>query len=243
MRIRTLASLMLVALAAGPLPTLADGLQVSPVTVEIAAPGATATLKLRNDGTLPIEAQIRVFRWSQVDGQERLTPTTDVVASPPSTSLQPRTDYTIRIVRVSRQPVAAAESYRLLVDELPSAAGRRNGTVSLVLRYSIPVFFYARDASEPAVGWSVERAQGRLYLASSNRGDRHVRIAALTLQDERGTRVSLGDGLVGYVLGRSAMRWPIPATSARLLTSGSLVVTAQGNRGPIHAVLPPQPPR
>lgn len=239
MRIRTLAALSLATLAAWPSLVLADGLQVSPVTVEIAAPGATATLRLRNDGAFPIEAQIRAFRWRQLDGQETLTPTTDVVASPPSTSLQPRTDYTIRIVRVARQPVAAAESYRLLVDELPNAAGRRNGTVALVMRYSIPVFFYARDAAEPVVGWSLERVQGRIVLAGVNDGDRHVRISALTLQDQRGTRVSLGDGLVGYVLGRSAMRWPIPATATRSLTSGPLVLRAQGNRGPIHAVLPP----
>lgn len=243
MRIRSLAPLMLVALAAGSGPSLADGLQVSPVTVEIAAPGAAATLKLRNDGSLPIETQIRVFRWSQMDGQEQLTPTGDVVASPPSTSLQPGTDYTIRVVRVARQPVAAAESYRLLVDELPNAGARRNGTVALVMRYSIPVFFYARDAAEPVVGWSIERAQGRLFLASTNRGDRHVRISALSLRDERGAQVSLGQGLVGYVLGRSAMRWPIPSPAARLLASGPLVVTAQGNRGPIHAVLPAQPAR
>jgi fimbrial chaperone protein len=62
----------------------AASLQVSPVLVEVMAPGATATITVRNDGTAPLAAQMRIFRWSQSDGEERLEATEDVVASPPS---------------------------------------------------------------------------------------------------------------------------------------------------------------
>jgi len=80
---------------------------------------------LRNEGTTPINAQIRVFRWSLVNGQEKLEPTDDVVASPPSVTLTPKGQYIARIVRVSKQPVAGEESYRLLVDQLPDLSKQK----------------------------------------------------------------------------------------------------------------------
>lgn len=86
--------------------------------MEVLSPAAAATFTLHNEGTSPLNAQIRVFRWSQVNGEEKLEPTTDVVASPPIAALAPKTDYTIRIVRVSKQPVATGETYRLFVDEI-----------------------------------------------------------------------------------------------------------------------------
>ena len=36
-------------------PTWAASLQVAPVMVEVAAPGAATTLKLRNEGTTPVK--------------------------------------------------------------------------------------------------------------------------------------------------------------------------------------------
>jgi fimbrial chaperone protein len=208
-------------------------LQVAPVLVEVAAPGAAATLKLRNEGTTPIHAQIRVFRWSQVNGQEKLEPTHDVVASPPIATLSPRADYTVRLVRVNKAPVAHEESYRLMVDELPNGAGPRNRTVNLVLRYSIPVFFYPRDGAPAKLEWSVMQTGGKLYVEAKNSGDRHVRISALNLRDEHGSSVSFGRGLTGYVLGQSSMRWTFPPKHGPLNTARPILVSAQGDLGPI----------
>ena len=133
----------LVAFAASA-PASAGSLQVAPVLVDVAAPGAASTVTLRNEGTTPINAQIRVYRWSLVNGKEQLEPTDDVVASPPSVTLSPKGQYVTRIVRVSKQPVVGEESYRLLVDQLPDLSQQRNGAVNLLVRYSIPVFFGLR---------------------------------------------------------------------------------------------------
>jgi P pilus assembly chaperone PapD len=104
--------------------------------------GAAATVTLRNNGAKPIATQIRVFRWIQEAGRERLEPTEDVVASPPAVELQPAQDYVARVVRVTKKPVEGEEAYRLFIDELPEAPqGQR--TVNLVVRHSIPLFFDA----------------------------------------------------------------------------------------------------
>jgi fimbrial chaperone protein len=243
MRVHSFAALVTAFLTSLSTSPHAASLQVSPVSIEVPAPGAAATITLRNDGSNPLNAQIRVFRWSQVNGEEKLEPTDDVVASPPITSLVPKMDYTVRLVRVTKRPVSVGESYRLLVDELPEPKARQNRVVTLVMRYSIPVFFYPRDSVEAKLAWSVERRGQRVYVSATNAGDRHIRISALTLHDGNGTTASFGNGLTGYVLGRSTMRWEAPGNSRRLGTGSSVVISAQSDSGPINASPSAQPAR
>src|SRR5256885_668905 len=128
MRAVTLATIALASLVPGSAAQAAS-LQVAPVSLEVRAPGAATTITLRNEGTEPLNAQIRVFRWVQTGSEEKLVPTDDVVASPPLTTLAPKTDYTVRLVRVTKQPLSGGESYRLFVDEIPDPKTRQNRMV------------------------------------------------------------------------------------------------------------------
>ena len=221
------------AFAAGA-PASAGSLQVEPVLVDITAPGAASTVTVRNEDTTPINAQIRVFKWSIVNGKEQLSPTDDVVASPPSVTLTPKGQYVVRIVRMSKQPVVGEESYRLLVDQLPDLSQQRNGAVNLMVRYSIPVFFGAPNKKNPTVTWSVTPNGDKVTLTARNSGERRMRISALTLRDAGGKSLSFGSGLAGYALGQSAVSWTVPRRD--FTTSGSISVTGQSDGGPIQAV-------
>jgi len=215
-------------------PAGAGSLQVEPVLVDITAPGAASTVTVRNEGTDPINAQVRVFKWSIVNGKEQLNPTDDVVASPPSVTLTPKGQYVVRIVRMSKQPVVGEESYRLLVDQLPDLSQQRNGAVNLMVRYSIPVFFGAANRKTPTVAWSVTPNGDKVTLTARNSGERRLRISALSLRDASGKSLSFGNGLAGYALGQSAVSWTVPRRD--FATSGSISVTGQSDGGPIQAV-------
>src|SRR5262249_12656315 len=130
-------------------------------------------------------------------------PTDAVVASPPSVTLTPKGQYIARIVRVSKQPVAGEESYRLLVDQLPDLAQQKSGTINLMVRYSIPVFFGAPNKKNPSVTWAVAVKGDKVTVMARNTGERRLRISALTLRDASGRAVSFGNGLAGYALGGS----------------------------------------
>jgi fimbrial chaperone protein len=214
--------------------SLAATLQVAPVLVEIPAPGATAALSLKNEGDKPIDAQIRVFRWTQADGAEKLVPSDEVVASPPVVSIQPKANYAVRIVRLVKTPVATEESYRLVIDELPPGKGDRPATVNLVLRYSIPVFFTPPGAAPAKVTWSLQKHDGKNFLTAKNEGDRRIRLWKLKLQDTSGGTASFGEGLAGYVLGHSTMSWAVPSGSKNFGAGGLSLVSAQADTGPIN---------
>ena len=211
-------------------------LQIAPVVVDVTAPGAAATLSLKNQATRTLNAQVRVFRWSQANGEDRYEPTQDVVASPPSVGINPNADYALRVVRVSRAPVRGEETYRMLIDEIPDPARQRNGAISLVLRYSVPVFFSSPDAAPAKVVWTVSRnAGGRLTVTAQNSGDRRVRVAALKITDAKGTTVSFGGGLIGYALGHSTVRWTAPGRTSGFGSGGAAAVSAQTDLGPLNA--------
>ena len=80
---------------------------MAPVLVEVTLPAAASSLRLRNFGTKPISAQVRVYRWSQQNGRDHLVETRDVVASPPSAEIGADATQLIGIVRVSKQRLEA----------------------------------------------------------------------------------------------------------------------------------------
>jgi len=215
----------------------AASLQVTPVSLQVPAPGATTTLQLTNESALPLSAQIRVFRWTQQNGVENLEPTATVAASPPAATLAPRQKYTIRVIRLDPAPVEGEESYRVVVDELPDPDQARNGAINMVLRYSIPLFFTAPGARPPRVAWTAGRQNGRLSLLAANEGDRHLRISNLKVRDGGGATVSFGPGLAGYVLGQSSNRF-ISKSQTKGFGSGSATVKADSDLGHVDAVAP-----
>lgn len=215
----------------------AASLRVSPILIDLSMPSVTATVTLNNEGLGPLNVQARVFQWVQQDGAERLVPTKDVVASPPISKLAPGTNYTLRIVRTGKAAFTGQASYRLLVDEIPDAAKKRAGTVSLVVRQSIPVFFSQPDASLPKISWQAKRAGRQLQVTATNAGQRRLKISRLKITGAGGKVLVNQDGLVGYVLGGSSMRWNFPLSAAA--SAGTVLgIAAESESGAFTAKAP-----
>jgi fimbrial chaperone protein len=214
----------------------AGSLRVSPVSLQLVAPAATAMLTLRSEDDRPMPVQLRVFRWTQSETGDVLTATDDVVASPPFTTLAPGTEYTVRIVRMAGRPMRGEECYRVLVDQLPLPVPPRSGRVRLLLRYSVPVFFTARDAAAAELRWSLRRHAHGYTIAATNAGGQRRRIANLSLRSGAKT-IAARRGLVGYVLAGATATWPLGA--AAIPRGAALTLVADGDEGAIHAALAP----
>jgi len=220
----------------------ANALRVAPTLLDVNAPGATTTLNLRNEGDQNLHVQIRIFRWTDTQSEPTLVPTSDVVVSPPAATLTPGTEYVVRVVRVSKQPVAAEESYRILVDEIPDSSLNKPNSVRFALRYSIPVFFAAASVPAADVSWSMTTRGRTTVLVAANAGGRRMRFSDLKLTDAHGALLMQRPGLVGYALGKTAVAWAVPG-GEKFSLRGPLRVTAQSETGVINAAVSSQPPR
>lgn len=198
----------------------ASGLQVSPTSLTL-APGRNADgLWLGNTGEQTLHAQVRVLHWTQQGGEEQLTPSQGLVASPPMIELAPGARQLVRVIRTAPAQGPHEDAYRVLVDELPlSPASTRPPAqeaddqrgLRFVLRYSVPVFLSPPGDAQPApqlLGRLLEDA-GRRVLEIANRGGAHAQLGNLVRVDAQGRRTELVPGLVGYVLAGSTMRWPL----------------------------------
>lgn len=218
----------------------AASLQVSPTSVTLQARQNADGLTLTNTGTTPLHAQVRVFRWTQEDGEEKLEPTRDITISPPMLKLAPGAQQLVRVIRLGAAPTDAQTSYRLIVDELPVDSGETKPGLQFVLQYSVPVFLMPQG--DPAIGPSlrtrlVHEGQ-RSLLEIGNTGKAHAQIAELTYTTADGQSHTVAAGLAGYVLPGKTKRWPLPDS---FTVSPSGTFNARINGEPVVQTLPLDP--
>lgn len=225
------------ALAAALAPAQAANLQISPVMINFRGPQGAAGITLQNLGEAAVYGQVRVYLWEQRDGDDVLTPTQEVVASPPLVQIAPKSSQTIRLVR--RQAPAAGQggelSYRVLIDEVPRAEDESGSGVDIRLRYSVPVFMLPADArSAPLLAWRFYRKDGGWMMQVRNSGQLHAQIGATSVSNAAGKEYVISNGLMGYALAGRQREWKLPLPPEAAL-DGALTVKATINAKAVTA--------
>ena len=203
----------------------AGALSVMPIKLEVVEPGTSASATLRNDGDRPLNAQIRVFRWSQVNGQDKLEPTEDVVASPPIAPCRLAGNSTSGSFAPTRPPYTARRTIGWWWTNCPTRIARRTEPSPSWSATSCRSSSSRRMHLQAQLTWSLSHQNGRNVLSAENAGDKEVRIADLSLG-----KSLVGKGLAGYVLGHSTKTWPVTK-------AGAGPVKAQTDKGPLSASL------
>ncbi|HBU88713.1 MAG TPA: pilus assembly protein [Acinetobacter sp.] len=159
-------------------------IRLSPVNVEILSNQNASSISLYNQSNESTDLQIRVFEWTQKNGQDQLTPTDEIAISPPFLKLQPNDSYNLRVVRINPAPVSGEKTYRIIIDELPKPIDSRKAAqgVNVLLRSSLPVFVVNKDAITKLT-WSIQQEQNNSSLIINNVGNRHALLSNLTLVD------------------------------------------------------------
>lgn len=227
--------LLTLALGCSVQPCQSANLSVSPISIELVAPATGAVITLHNRDSRALNAQVRVFRWSQQQGEDQLQPTSAVVASPPILQIGPNGDYVVRLQRATAAEPAGEEAYRVVVDELPDPNRHRNGMINVVLRYILPAFVANPDSGQPRLHWRLESQGGHQVLTAENSGDRHIQVQNLRVK-ARNRWASVAPGLSGYVLGHSTKAWVLPRSLSAITPTA---VSATSDHGGINASLLP----
>lgn len=213
----------------------AANLQISPVTISLHAGQGAAGVSLQNLGEAPVYGQVRVYLWEQKDGDDVLTPTQEVVASPPIIQIGPKSSQIIRLVRRAEQAPPTELCYRVLIDEIPHDDGTPNSGVDIRLRYSVPLFALPADErGVPALLWTVYKKDGDWMLRVRNTGVLHAQIGSLTLSNRAGQPFVIAQGLFGYALAGRTREWRLPVAKDADL-KGPLAVKAMINAKPLAA--------
>ena len=226
-RAKAVAALALLASSAAA-PVQAQSVRVSPVTLELRAGAVSSVLTLDSDSKEGVAVQARVFRWSQVNGEEKLEKTADVVVSPPGLMVRSGAPSQLRLIRIAKTPVSGEETYRVFIDEIPDRKKLQTG-VALSIRQSLPVFFTGIDATPASINWKVGTRKGKPTLEAVNLGQKHVRFFSLLVADEANKEVLRGGP--AYLLGGQSKTWELTGAAA----GRTLSIKATGDTGPMTA--------
>jgi len=193
-----------------PTPAHAGSFSVTPLRVELSPAARTGALTIRNQQDAPLVVQAEGLLWEQADGEDRLTPTRDVLVSPAVFTLPASGS---QLVRVALRRPADAErqlSYRLILTEVPGQPDPSFRGLSVALRLSLPIFVEAVTPAPPQLEWSATRASdGGIAITARNAGNAHARVLDFAVAPAAGPGEPLRQQVAAYILPGQARTWTL----------------------------------
>ena len=211
---------------------------ITPVKVELSRAQPVVTITVTNDADLPLIFQSQVLAWTQVNGEDLLEESSDLLVAPAIVEIAPRGTQVFRITQ--RRPVAAAmeRAYRLVLDDI-SGTKHQNEVdgVNFVFSHRLPVFVAGTGKNRPKPKLrTCPNTPDVGCVRLENEGDRHVQVQSLVVNG-RNWQKNLGAG--HRVLAGAWMQWTFPSPP---LSAGRLTVIAETSAGRVSFELPNSDP-
>lgn len=171
---------LLAATALLAMPSLAGaqstgGIRVAPVLVSLTPERAIGSVRIHNGRASAASFEVEAYTWTQVNGQDQLTPTNALIVAPGVFEIPAGQEQTLRLgVRGADPNVETA--FRILLRELPTE--RQSGVaLGFALEMSLPIFVTPRGARAEVAS----RTEGQ-QLILTNTGRSYSQIALLSGQ-------------------------------------------------------------
>src|SRR6185437_12512603 len=168
-------------LTAGLATANAGSFTVNPVRLNLSATQSVAAVTVKNVGTEATVVQLETFSWAQHDGNDALTSSNEILATPPIITIAPGASRIIR-VGLRRPPDPQHElTYRLFLREVPPPEPIAQG-LRVALLNNMPVFVIPPRLAGPSLEWHAMRTRdGNIRLQARNTGQSHVKLGQLDI--------------------------------------------------------------
>lgn len=222
-----------ISIALAAVPAGAANIEVAPVNIEMSGTQRASSLTVVNREERAVTIQVRAFAWNQERGEETLVPTAELALSPPIFTLPAGERQLLRIFVRGNGGAGREQSYRLLIDEIPSASAEN--AVHLAVRISIPVFHYSGPVPRANLTWAIQAESGNTaWLVATNSGNRRVKLAKLAVAAGGGSR-ELPVSQPAYLLPGSVRQWRLENWKTGDTPDLSVAITGLADIGAIDA--------
>lgn len=212
-------------------PSWADGLNVSPVVVEIASPRKAVAVTITNDSNRTATFQADTFLWRQVDGVDHYEPDDELMVVPAIVEVLPNGSQVFRVMLRVPTLSPVERTYRVMLEDISADVARVEGSgLSFRFKHNLPVLIAPSVKVVNSMQWkactSTPRA-GEACVRLRNSGNRRIKIDTIIVAGEGWTQ-SLPLQPQPNVLAGAEREWRLPLAGR----SGELtivkVLTAQG---------------
>ncbi len=206
--------------------SLAGSYSVHPVTLELSAAQPATTLNVRNREKGSVTLQLATRKWSQADGEDSLSNTRDIIAVPPTFTIEPGDEQTVRIGLRQVEPLHLEQAYRVILQEIPGPSSNAGG-LQFALNMSLPLFVKPSHSPTPDLKWFVQREdENRVALSVENRGTGHFKFTSWRLQNDG---QDLGaETKLHYVLPGSRLSWSVKPSALPAAGDEVDIIVANG---------------
>lgn len=188
----SVAGLLATLLTAATPAAQAGAFSVTPVRIYMTPRDRAVAITIVNEGDTAVALQADLNNWSQkADGADELTPTEDLILSPPILKLAPKARQVVRLALLKPADASRQLTYRLIMREVPEATAPRGETVQVpvALALSMPIFI-TPPAAKREISCTVARVDVRTARATcTNSGTAYAQVRQVQLRR--------GDQLVG----------------------------------------------
>lgn len=211
-------------LAAASLSAHAGVFSITPVRLYMGPKDRALAVTVTNGGDAEMVLQAESFDWSQTaDGQDQLTPTSDLILAPPIVKIPPRGRQVVRLALLAPRDASRQLTYRIMVREVPEAApAPASGVqVQVALAMNLPVFV-TPAAAKRKLTCTLLRKESGLQAKCTNEGTAYAQVRELRVQRNQQPLAKFEGGT--YILpGASRVldlkaEQPVPPGAATLTT-------------------------
>jgi fimbrial chaperone protein len=219
----------------------AGSFQVNPIRVDLTAAQTSAAITVRNDGTEAVVVQASIVAWTQEDGRDAYTPSSEALVTPPIATIAPGAEQIVR-VGLRRAPDRDRElTYRLFLQEVPPPPKPGFTGLQVALRIGVPVFVAPAVAATRPLEWSATLLpDNRIRLIAKNAGNVHHRISDFELRaagEDASSSPLAGQSTVAYVLAGQTREWTLESRIERVRFARELALKAFTDAGEINAAV------
>ena len=178
------------------------------------------------------------FSWSQSPtGEMQLDPTEDILFFPSLLEIAPGETRKIRVA-TDLPPETVEKSYRLFVDELPSATPNPSGMIRVLTRLGIPVFLQP-NTPEARPQLSVHVQRGHLLVTLANHGNSYLLAQSVRVigRDGEGKTALEQDLPAWYVLAHGRRNYDVTIDAAACAKLRDLSAVTKTDHGVVKSEL------
>jgi fimbrial chaperone protein len=214
----------------------AGSFQVNPIRVDLSPTKRSVAVAVTNTGAEAVVVQVNVMAWAQDAGRDVLSPTNEVLTSPPIATIPPGKEQIVR-VGLRRAPDARRElSYRLFLQEVPPPPKPGFQGLQVALRVSLPVFVQPREGqAKAALVWGASlKDESTIHLKLENLGTGHIQISDLELLLPNAKESLAEQSGLAYVLPGQSREWDLKLRQTGVKKNDRLRLKASTDAGSIN---------
>ena len=216
---------------------ISGSFEVNPIRIDLAPQARSAALTVKNNGTEVVVVQVSVVAWSQENGKDLLSPTNEVLVSPPIATIMADKEQIIR-VGLRRAPDNERElSYRLFLQEVPAPPRPGFQGLQVALRVGLPVFVQPRSGPAKAtLMWDAQlRDANTVSLKLMNKGTGHIQISDVEMFLPSESEPIASHSSLVYVLPGQSREWELRLKHARVAKTDRLRLKVSTDAGTVDS--------